>query len=217
MATNNQYHALVKTFGIIKEILAIRQDLSEKGKESLNNVDDTIVESMFRQQQDAFIDFGNYRVVYNLGEPLKLSSGGILENKVVVSFVYEAPPEVTNFLVVVTNEKLKSLFFSNENKLKTKVKSMNKVMEFFLVNELQFNIMKHDFVPKHERITTKSEYDEILSSLSIYTPAKLPIIHSTDPAARFIGAREGEIVKVVRSPQNVGEHIAYRYCVARDS
>ncbi|MDH7517229.1 MAG: DNA-directed RNA polymerase subunit H [Candidatus Thermoplasmatota archaeon] len=74
-----------------------------------------------------------------------------------------------------------------------------------------FDIMGHKLVPPHMIISDK-ERDEILKKYNI-TPDQLPRILNTDPVAVSIGAKPGQIVKIIRRSQTAKEAVAYRLVV----
>jgi len=74
-----------------------------------------------------------------------------------------------------------------------------------------FNIFDHSIVPKHE-IMTPEEKQKLLDEYRV-KPYQLPRIHASDPAAKAIGARPGEIVRIIRNSPTAGKYIAYRYVV----
>ena len=75
----------------------------------------------------------------------------------------------------------------------------------------QFNIMGHKLVPTHTIISEK-EHKEVLKKYNIKHD-QLPKILDTDPASIFIGAKPGQIVKIVRKSQIAKEAFAYRLVV----
>jgi DNA-directed RNA polymerase subunit H len=74
-----------------------------------------------------------------------------------------------------------------------------------------FDIFEHKLVPRHE-ILTEKEKEHLLTQYRLQ-PYQLPQIKSVDPAVKVIGARPGDILRVIRKSQTAGEHIAYRYVV----
>ncbi len=77
--------------------------------------------------------------------------------------------------------------------------------------EPSYDVFKHELVPRH--ILLKSaEAKEVLERYHI-KPFQIPYIKSTDPAVRAIGAKPGDIVKVVRRSATAGESDFYRYVV----
>ena len=74
-----------------------------------------------------------------------------------------------------------------------------------------FNIFEHELVPKHEILTSK-EREQLLTQYKVQ-PYQLPQIKASDPAVKIIGAKPGDILRVIRKSSTAGEHIAYRYVV----
>jgi DNA-directed RNA polymerase subunit H len=74
-----------------------------------------------------------------------------------------------------------------------------------------FEIFEHKLVPKHE-ILTEKEKSQILSQFKLQ-PYQMPQVKATDPAVKAIGAKPGDMLKVIRKSATAGEHIAYRYVV----
>ena len=66
-------------------------------------------------------------------------------------------------------------------------------------------------MPKHE-ILPKNKVDEILERYKIQ-PHQLPLIKSSDPAAKAIGAKPGDVLKITRRSPTAGEAIVYRYVI----
>lgn len=74
-----------------------------------------------------------------------------------------------------------------------------------------FNIFDHELVPKHE-ILSPEEREKLLAKYRVH-PYQLPKIRTTDPAAIAIGAKAGDIVKIIRNSATAGRYVAYRYVV----
>ena len=74
-----------------------------------------------------------------------------------------------------------------------------------------FNIFEHVLVPKHEILTPK-EREELLTKYRV-KPYQLPRIRASDPAVKAIGAKPGDIVRIIRDSPTAGKHIVYRYVV----
>jgi DNA-directed RNA polymerase subunit H (RpoH/RPB5) len=73
------------------------------------------------------------------------------------------------------------------------------------------DILKHNLVPHHEIISEK-EKNELLEKYKI-TPDQLPKLLDSDPVAKYIGAKPGQIVKIIRKSHTAKEAIAYRFVV----
>ncbi len=75
----------------------------------------------------------------------------------------------------------------------------------------KFNILEHELVPKHE-VVPPEEAVQVLRQLGV-KPQQLPWLRVTDPVARAIGAKPGDIVRIHRKSPTSGEIIVYRYVV----
>ena len=74
-----------------------------------------------------------------------------------------------------------------------------------------FDIFEHALVPMHE-ILSEKEKKALLLQYKV-KPYQMPQIKSTDPAVKAIGAKPGDVLRIIRKSATAGEHIAYRYVV----
>jgi len=74
-----------------------------------------------------------------------------------------------------------------------------------------FDIFEHALVPRHE-ILTEKEKNQLITQYKVH-PYQLPQIISTDPSVKAIGAKPGDILRIIRKSSTAGEHIAYRYVI----
>jgi DNA-directed RNA polymerase subunit H len=74
-----------------------------------------------------------------------------------------------------------------------------------------FSVFEHKLVPKHI-VLSKEEAEEVLKKYHI-KPYQLPYIKKSDPAVKEIGAKPGDIIKIIRKSPTAGEAIAYRYVI----
>ena len=75
-----------------------------------------------------------------------------------------------------------------------------------------FNILKHDLVP-YPKILNYNETKKLVTEYNIQKE-QLPKLMVTDPFARAIGAKEGDVVKIIRRSHTAGLSIAYRLVVS---
>jgi DNA-directed RNA polymerase subunit H len=92
-----------------------------------------------------------------------------------------------------------------------KVNAKKKGIELIPRTFPSFNIFDHEFVPKHE-ILTAEERKKLLAEYKV-NPYQLPEIKASDIVVTAIGARPGDIVRIVRKSPTAGKYIAYRYVV----
>lgn len=109
-------------------------------------------------------------------------------------------------IILVFKEKINNLNIKN---LKEQT---NVCIEIFMLRELQYNISRHVLVPKHEIVKDEKEIETILSTYQL-KKNQLPILLKTDPMARYLDVKAGDIVKITRNSPSAGEAILYRYCV----
>jgi len=86
-----------------------------------------------------------------------------------------------------------------------------KNVELLLKSFPVFDIFEHALVPKHE-ILTAEEREALLSNYKV-KPYQIPQITSTDPAVKAIGAKPGDILRIIRKSSTAGEHVTYRYVI----
>jgi len=79
------------------------------------------------------------------------------------------------------------------------------------IDKQQFDIMNHDLVPLHV-VISDDEKKELFSKYNI-TPDQLPKILDTDPVSISIGAKPGQIVKIIRKSHTAKEAVAYRFVI----
>lgn len=74
-----------------------------------------------------------------------------------------------------------------------------------------FNIFDHILVPKHE-IVPPEEREKLLQKYRVQ-PYQLPRLKASDPAVKAIGAKPGDIVKIIRDSPTAGKYVSYRHVV----
>lgn len=77
---------------------------------------------------------------------------------------------------------------------------------------MRFDVLKHELVPQHE-VLPEEEAKELLKKFNI-TKGQIPKILVSDPVAKKIEAKIGDIVKITRNSKTAGKSIFYRVVVA---
>jgi DNA-directed RNA polymerase I, II, and III subunit RPABC1 len=83
-------------------------------------------------------------------------------------------------------------------------------IELFSEDELTLNISRHKLMPKHQLLSS-SEKTELLK-ISCLKDSQLPKILLTDPMARYLGAKRGNVIRIIRNSETAGKCVLYRLC-----
>lgn len=83
-------------------------------------------------------------------------------------------------------------------------------IELFSEDELVLNITKHRLMPIHKLLTAEEKAQFLLQSNIKDT--QLPRILPTDPMAKYLGTRRGDVIRIVRRSETAGKCIMYRLC-----
>ena len=78
-------------------------------------------------------------------------------------------------------------------------------------NRKAIDVFENQLVPKHE-IVPRREAEELLERLHIKAH-QLPYLRADDPAARQIGAKPWDVVKITRKSPTAGAVVVYRYVI----
>lgn len=81
---------------------------------------------------------------------------------------------------------------------------------FFNIYRLVNNPLEHELQPKFE-VINQEKHTKLLEALNCDTKAKLPIMrYHADVVTRCLGIVPGDIVKVIRPSETIGESIVYQ-------
>jgi len=84
-------------------------------------------------------------------------------------------------------------------------------IQIFSLDNLLFNITKHQLVPKM-RIISPEEREQVLEKYSVL-PGQMPQILKSDPQAKFLGVRKGDMCEIIRASETAGNSVTYRMCL----
>ncbi|RZN64873.1 MAG: DNA-directed RNA polymerase subunit H [Candidatus Methanoliparum thermophilum] len=76
---------------------------------------------------------------------------------------------------------------------------------------LKFSLFNHELVPKHI-LLSEEEAIQVLKTYNI-DKRMLPKIKMSDPAVREIGAKPGDIIKIIRESETAGQSEFFRLVI----
>jgi DNA-directed RNA polymerase subunit H (RpoH/RPB5) len=80
------------------------------------------------------------------------------------------------------------------------------------ITRLQFNILRHEKVPKSE-VATEEEIAEVMQKFNIINRNQFPEVGRFDPVSLALCLRPGQICKIHRPTPTSGTSMFYRVCV----
>jgi len=83
-----------------------------------------------------------------------------------------------------------------------------------LAKKKQIDVLLHDLVPQHI-LLTKKETQDLMDKYQI-TVIDLPQIFEKDPIAIAIGAKEGDVIKIIRESKTTVKSIDYYRYVKKE-
>ncbi|BDC36254.1 DNA-directed RNA polymerase subunit H [Candidatus Methanoliparum sp. LAM-1] len=76
---------------------------------------------------------------------------------------------------------------------------------------MKFSLFNHELVPKHI-LLSEEEAIQVLKTYNI-DKRMLPKIKMSDPAVREIGAKPGDIIKIIRESETAGQSEFFRLVI----
>ena len=83
-----------------------------------------------------------------------------------------------------------------------------------MTKKKQIDVLLHDLVPQHI-LLTKKETQDLMDKYQI-TVIDLPQIFEKDPIAIAIGAKEGDVIKIIRESKTTVKSIDYYRYVKKE-
>jgi len=151
-------------------------------------------------------------IMYKLDASLKqnMVKKNNIENFINEIFEDNIPIEKNDTLVIITTEYSQD---SIHKIIKNIWENEQKYVVIFTLANLQYNILKHSFVPKHTKLNDE-EKAEFYKKFNIQYDTQLPEISRFDAAAKIIFLRPGDVCKIIRYDKISYTNEFYRLCVS---
>tara|TARA_B000000437_G_scaffold166626_1_gene123146 strand:+ start:519 stop:1145 length:627 start_codon:yes stop_codon:yes gene_type:complete len=195
----------------LKEMLVDRGDNIDEFEEHESEIDR---DEFFNDSKILEFHTSNSTIIFAMTKKLR---------KFILDELKSEQDDINNFVLKYNNKKNIILIFNNDiisapilqqiNKYDKIFQKNNGILQYFYAKQLHFNPTKHSYVPKHIKITSKDEITKIMEEYLINTKTKLPLILHTDPQAKWLGLKQGEIIKIERYNENSGLYYYYRCCI----
>ena len=114
-----------------------------------------------------------------------------------------------DILIIIGNDNIND---KTKNYLTSLYIDRNINIIYMSIKELQYNVLKHDLVPRHT-IISSDKITELKTRYNITDNSELPEISRFDPVAKAIGASPGDIIHIERKSKTAITCNYYRYCV----
>lgn len=106
---------------------------------------------------------------------------------------------------------------SREQPSNTALKGIHELgldVQLFQLRELQYNVSHHEAVPRHEPIRDEVEIDAVVKRYGLKSRFHMPLILATDPMARYLALKHGQLVRITRPCPTAGTYVLYRCCTS---
>ncbi len=117
-----------------------------------------------------------------------------------------------NIIIIFNNDTISTPIVMQLNKYDKMLQKNGGTLQYFHIKNLLFNPTKHQLVPKHVRLNNE-EVTELMDKYLIKGKVQMPYILHNDAIAKWLGLRQGDIVKIERLNENSGVAYYYRVCI----
>ena len=76
----------------------------------------------------------------------------------------------------------------------------------------KINIFNHELVPKHI-LLTEDEKNNVMKKYGIKRMSQFPKILKSDPVVNILGAKIGDLIKIIRKSETAKESVYYRVVI----
>jgi DNA-directed RNA polymerase subunit H (RpoH/RPB5) len=200
---------------LTRGVRTVAEMLRDRGEDSsaLDSLKDDDLASRLRSDGMASLFFVlkpevSFLLISLLPRPTSIIMRSTLKRELRIPAATDGP---TKTLILVLLDKA-SNFEQHMHKLQ---EEFQVTIQVFILAQLQFNVTRHAWVPRHVRVQDPTEIKQIMTQYSLKSRYQLPWIQQTDPVARYLDLQPGDIVRIQRHCPTAGAHVVYRCCVSK--
>lgn len=187
-----------------KELLEFRNEDGEEFKTKVSDID--INRFM---DEHITVQLKNYIILFTLSKTSFKDLWASLRNMTPEDIYKEYG---NNKFILIVNEYPPSITLQSLQSKDLSLQESNGFIHIFLGKELMYNPNKHSLVPKHEKMN-EEEVKDLMNELHLKQKTQLPFIQKTDIISRWLGLKQGDIVRITRHSETSGEYYYYRCCI----
>jgi DNA-directed RNA polymerase subunit H (RpoH/RPB5) len=117
-----------------------------------------------------------------------------------------------NIVLVFNNDTISTPIMAQLNRYDKMLQKKGGTLQCFHIKNLLFNPTKHVLVPKHTKMSTE-DVTQMMEQYMIKSKIQIPYIMHNDPIAKWLGLKQGDVIKIDRINENSGLSYYYRVCV----
>lgn len=194
----------------LKEMLLVRGDNIDEFNEHEIDIER---EEFYNDRDIIEFNTNNTTIIFALNKRLKKNIlDELKENEENINEFTEKYNNKLNVILIFNNDTLSTPLITQLNKFDKLLQKKKGMLQFFQINQLLFNPLKHKLVPPHRKLSN-DESNEILEKYRIKSKLLMPMIMHDDVIAKWLGLKQGEIVEIIRYNENSGKSYYYRCCI----
>lgn len=193
----------------IKDMLLMRGDNIDEFEEHEVDIDR---EEFYNDKNIIEFNTTNTTIIFALTKKLRKNIIDELKEKDDILEFVKKYNNKKNILLVFNNDTISAPILTQLNKFDKILQKSGGILQYFHIKQLLFNPTKHTLVPEHIKLTSEESQD-IMNKYLIKSKLQMPIIAHNDVIAKWLGLKQGDIIKIKRYNENSGLSYYYRCCI----
>ena len=190
----------------LKELLLERGDNIDEFEEHEADIDEDMYKS-------SIVEFNtsNTTLIFALSRIIRKKILDELKSMNIESFINKYNNK-NNIIIIFNNDTISTPIVKQLNMYDKMFQKKGGSLQYFQIKNLAFNPTKHELVPKHTKLS-QEEVMQLMDKYLIKGKIQMPYILRSDVIAKWLGLKQGDVVKIARVNENSGVSYYYRVCV----